>query len=486
MNKIKAATIDQTKEAKLKPVEGLVYHSGSFQSGSFEENVRLGDLRKPPSLSSPPLQGGEVMGNAAGARKPRMRCKDPAMLHVRHDQPVGLDRIKANPELAQGGDMQLDFQHKKTKVTAAESFQPANRGILSSTNLNRGILSSTGLNKLTKFTDKEVALKPVPKKFTTADTYYLKMKKSLNTRCADIKEPKKDSIQHDEGIFNPIIPSKRSTKFPDREVAPEKDYAMHDQLAEKSRADIQRLNIKKPDLVERRETVRAKDLGEHYRGITSTENISNRVTRLPNEEAPEASQVKRMFSSDSLTSETQQKEDVTWEQRMDLACEKGTLVQLQNLDPSYASGEIEDIVRTYLNVRCTAKVLEQSTFSSPHNGQALLIFKTEAQAEMVISELGSRCLMLPNGRPLIAQRGVPRVLRDKSATMIGHLMVNRMNKNREWAKALSTSHCAQPNTIEYELALDWILMQKRSEKFWRTLYEVIIKELNGRRLSVFS
>ncbi|XP_026402227.1 protein ANTI-SILENCING 1-like isoform X1 [Papaver somniferum] len=270
---------------------------------------------------------------------------------------------------------------------------------------------------------------------------------------------------------------------------------MHDQLAEKSRADIQHLNMKKPDLVERRETVRAKDLGEHYRGITSTENLSNRVTRLPNEEAPEASQVKRMFSSDSLTSETQQKVDVdrskwfkqlTWEQRMDLACEKGTLVQLQNLDPSYASGEIEDIVRTYLNVRCTAKVLEQSTFSSPHNGQALLIFKTEAQAEMVISELGSRCLMLPNGRPLIAQRGVPRVLRDKSATMIGHLMVNRMNKNREWAKALSTSHCAQPNTIEYELALDWILMQKRSEKCWRTLYEVFIKELNGRRLSVFS
>ncbi|XP_026402228.1 protein ANTI-SILENCING 1-like isoform X2 [Papaver somniferum] len=267
---------------------------------------------------------------------------------------------------------------------------------------------------------------------------------------------------------------------------------MHDQLAEKSRADIQHLNMKKPDLVERRETVRAKDLGEHYRGITSTENLSNRVTRLPNEEAPEASQVKRMFSSDSLTSETQQKDrskwfkQLTWEQRMDLACEKGTLVQLQNLDPSYASGEIEDIVRTYLNVRCTAKVLEQSTFSSPHNGQALLIFKTEAQAEMVISELGSRCLMLPNGRPLIAQRGVPRVLRDKSATMIGHLMVNRMNKNREWAKALSTSHCAQPNTIEYELALDWILMQKRSEKCWRTLYEVFIKELNGRRLSVFS
>lgn len=85
---------------------------------------------------------------------------------------------------------------------------------------------------------------------------------------------------------------------------------MHDQLAEKSRADIQHLNMKKPDLVERRETVRAKDLGEHYRGITSTENLSNRVTRLPNEEAPEASQVKRMFSSDSLTSETQQKVDV--------------------------------------------------------------------------------------------------------------------------------------------------------------------------------
>ncbi|KAI3996634.1 hypothetical protein MKX01_009466 [Papaver californicum] len=472
-DKIKAATIVQTKEKpKLKPVEGVVYHSGSFQSGSFEDNFRLGDSRKPHSLSSHPLQGGEVTVNAARARKPRMRCKDAAMIHLRHDQPVDLDRIKANPELAQGNDM----QHMKTKVTATESFEPANGGILSSANLN----------KITKFTDKEVASKPVPKKFTTADTYYLKMKKSLNTQFVGIKEPRKDSIQHDEGIFNPVTPSRRPTIFLDREVAPEKDSARHDQLAEKSRADIQHPNMKKPDLIERRETVRAKDLGGHYREITSTVNLGNKATRIPNEEAPEASQLKRMFSSSSLTSETQQKEDIdrskwfkplTWEQRMDRACEKGTLIRLQNLDPSYASAEIEDTIWTYLNVRCTAKVLQQSALSSPHNGQALLIFETEEQAEMVISELRSRCLMLPNGRPLIAQRGVPRILPDKSATVIGHLSVNKMNKSREQTKAVSTSHCAQPNTIEYELALDWILMQKRSETCLQALYEGHGKEL---------
>ncbi|MCL7043856.1 hypothetical protein MKW94_016339 [Papaver nudicaule] len=411
-----------------------------------------------------PVEGGEVVGNAVGVRKPRMRCKDAATVHIRHDQPVDVDRTKTNPKLAQGTNMQLDFQCMKTDVTAKESFQPA----------NRRILSSTSLDKATKFKDKEVAPKPVLKKFTTADTYYLKMKKSLNTT-----EPRKDFARHDKGIFSPVIPSKRPAKFSDREVA-----AGFTQ--EKRRADIQPLIMKKKDLIERREKVHAKDLGGHYSGISTTVNLSDLATSLPYDEAPEASRLKKMFSSDSLTSETQQKADVdrskwfeslTWEQRMDHACEKGTLVRLQNLDPSYTSAEIENIMWTYLKVKCIAKVLQQSTFSSPHNGQALLIFEKEAQAEMVISELRNRCLLLPNGRPLIAQRGVSRVLPDKSAKLIGHLILDGINKRREQTEAVSTSHHTQPDNLEYEQALDWIVMQKRSEAQWRALYKGHGKEL---------
>ncbi len=41
-------------------------------------------------------------------------------------------------------------------------------------------------------------------------------------------------------------------------------------------------------------------------------------------------------------------------------------------------------------------------------------------------------------------------------------------------KAVSTSHCAQPNTIEYDMALEWCLLQERSNRWWNSLHEVKI------------
>jgi hypothetical protein len=39
-------------------------------------------------------------------------------------------------------------------------------------------------------------------------------------------------------------------------------------------------------------------------------------------------------------------------------------------------------------------------------------------------------------------------------------------------EAVSTSHCSQPNTIEYEMAMEWCLLQERSEFSWKKLYKV--------------
>ena len=40
-------------------------------------------------------------------------------------------------------------------------------------------------------------------------------------------------------------------------------------------------------------------------------------------------------------------------------------------------------------------------------------------------------------------------------------------------EAVSTSHCSQPNTIEYEMAMEWCLLQERSDCAWKKLYEVL-------------
>lgn len=39
-------------------------------------------------------------------------------------------------------------------------------------------------------------------------------------------------------------------------------------------------------------------------------------------------------------------------------------------------------------------------------------------------------------------------------------------------EAVSTSHCSQPNTIEYEMAMEWCLLQERSDAWWKRLYKV--------------
>lgn len=38
--------------------------------------------------------------------------------------------------------------------------------------------------------------------------------------------------------------------------------------------------------------------------------------------------------------------------------------------------------------------------------------------------------------------------------------------------AVSTSHCSQPNTIEYEMAMEWLLVQQKSVRSFNALHKV--------------
>ncbi|KAI3979523.1 hypothetical protein MKX01_001715 [Papaver californicum] len=261
-----------------------------------------------------------------------------------------------------------------------------------------------------------------------------------HTQSRSIKEPGKGSVRHDRGLFTATT------------------------------------NEKTLDLRERREG--AIDLVAQHNWISSTLNRNDKGILILNNEAPEAPMQNKMIKIDSHSVDKRKWfKEFTWEEKLDCAYSNRTLVpDCRNLNPSYSAAEIEEIMLTYLKVRCTAEVLPQCTFSSPHNGQAFLIFKTEEKAEMVIKQLRDRFLMLPNGRPLIAQRGDPRLLPEKSANFLGQFTIER-SKNREKKNAVSTSHCAQSNTVEYELALYWILQQRQSEASRHALFELHGKEL---------
>ncbi|KAI3839124.1 hypothetical protein MKW92_034250 [Papaver armeniacum] len=363
--------------------QGVLYHSGSLRSTSFEETVRLG-----------------------GSTKPKMRCKYVGALSGFHaSQDRTIDRRISSSE----------FPSKRAKLAGKEAVPNPAGEKGTKRRSNRGAAPE------------------------------LAQEKGTNTHAQyhNIKEREKDSARHDRRLSTAITTEKQL------------------------------------DLSERRES--AIDFVGQHNWISSTLNRNDKGTLLLNKEASEAPQQKKMIKSDCHTVETQKVDktkwfkEFTWKDKMDCARTKGTLVRLQNLDPSYSAAEIEEIILTYLKVRCTAKVSQQIKFTGPHNGQALLIFKTEEKAAMVIKQLRDRSLMLPNGRPLIAQQEAPRVL-PKLAKYYGNLTVDRI-KHREQKDAVSTSHCAQPNTIEYELSLDWILYQKRSEASRQMLFEGHGKEL---------
>ncbi|XP_075095556.1 protein ANTI-SILENCING 1 isoform X2 [Nicotiana tabacum] len=162
-----------------------------------------------------------------------------------------------------------------------------------------------------------------------------------------------------------------------------------------------------------------------------------------------------------------------WEEVMQTANEQGTLILLENLNPEYTSGEVEDIIWHACRENCTTKMVQRTAFSSPYSGRALVAFKTRGVAERVTKKLADGCLMVSNQRPLVASFVSLPKTEGNASSLAGHLCVDklRLQLQREMREAVSTSHCSQPNTIEYEMANEWRLLQARSDSWWNRLYK---------------
>ncbi|CAI9289064.1 unnamed protein product [Lactuca saligna] len=165
-------------------------------------------------------------------------------------------------------------------------------------------------------------------------------------------------------------------------------------------------------------------------------------------------------------------ERLPWEQSLKSAYDQGSAILLHNVDPDYTSGEVEDLVWHAFTENCEAKILPCSVISSPHCYQALVLLKTKEAAQRVLAKLDEDCLMLSNGRPLVGTP-CPPIIPRKTCKFFGHLSIDRIKINqREMEEAVSTSHFSQPNTIEYDMAMEWFLMQSKSKKWWEMVHEL--------------
>ncbi|CAO2203986.1 unnamed protein product [Urochloa humidicola] len=164
--------------------------------------------------------------------------------------------------------------------------------------------------------------------------------------------------------------------------------------------------------------------------------------------------------------------NMSWDDRLRIADEQGTLVYIQNLDIQFAAADIEELVREALQLSCTARPINHPTYDDPNHGKAYAIFRSKSAADLAICKINSGLVV--GGRPLYCSKGLLKVPKS-SGTLVGHLSVYNIKigqkQREEQKKAVSTSHCSQPNTIEYDLALDWMLLREKQEKKFEILHK---------------
>ncbi|CAD6230885.1 unnamed protein product [Miscanthus lutarioriparius] len=138
-----------------------------------------------------------------------------------------------------------------------------------------------------------------------------------------------------------------------------------------------------------------------------------------------------------------------WDDRLQMADKQGTLVYIQNLDIQFGGADLEELVREALQLSCIAKPINHPTCDDPNNGKAYAIFRTKNDADVAISKINAGLVV--GGRPLYCSKGLLKVPKS-SGTLVGHLTLRSIKigkrQREEQSKAVLTSHCSQPNTIE--------------------------------------
>ncbi|KAK1416806.1 hypothetical protein QVD17_25923 [Tagetes erecta] len=175
------------------------------------------------------------------------------------------------------------------------------------------------------------------------------------------------------------------------------------------------------------------------------------------------------------------------EDRIQQAHEAGSLILLENLCHSFTSSEVEGIVWDAFNIKVSAKMIQWRAFSSPHNGQALVIFNSKDEAEFAISELKTRCLIIGGVRLVVGSRpSLKEPGNSHPSKYFGHINIDSMNRKHsmDMKNAVSTSHHSQPNTIAFDMAMEWRAHQKKCELCWDALYKLHAEEIDNLKASL--
>ncbi|CAM6116994.1 unnamed protein product [Calypogeia fissa] len=154
-----------------------------------------------------------------------------------------------------------------------------------------------------------------------------------------------------------------------------------------------------------------------------------------------------------------------WHKTLEIALDKGRALLLQNLDPWFSSSEIEGMLLELMEVACEARLLPPRDFSSYTSGEALVLFRNQSEAENAYAKFTENVLIWSEDqRPVVASLACKK--RYEINRFHGFLDLAKFNPSKEQGRRGVTSQCAQPNTVGFEMGMQWRLLQERHCEAW--------------------
>lgn len=167
----------------------------------------------------------------------------------------------------------------------------------------------------------------------------------------------------------------------------------------------------------------------------------------------------------------------TWDAKVEESLCHGKVLLIQNVDPLFTSADIHDLIRCAFKGCSDARILRRGCATSAPSGEALLLFETEDLANSALQDLEENCLVLSGcTRPLIASKVAPPTA-GKVARFPGHFPLDNFKlwKQRQeevMKKSFEISHFSDPNTVEFEMAMEWQRLQEMLSSCWDRLYKI--------------
>ncbi|XP_019161532.1 PREDICTED: protein ANTI-SILENCING 1 isoform X3 [Ipomoea nil] len=456
---------------------GIVLKKNGREVTHGDQNVlssELGSLTKTKSIAVEPIEDNKVTTKAL--KDPCGLGKDVKSAKDLVDRPSKKAKIDISAKISE--DKNKSNVQKPNAWNGENEDKVLPKAVNSSASKSSARLDNDSNSKISGADDRKSLVKSAPPAAVTTQTKAGHVKHSHEMGKGDKSE--KESIVVEERI------SKKAK------------FDIFGKVSEDGKSNVQKRSIKHGEHATKASLNATNSFKERAIALKSSLGLDEGLSKAKSSGKPnKLSNSNAMSLGDASTNENQEFEgksfeatprhvvesvswfkEPSWEERMQTANDEGSLVLLQNLDPGFTSAEVQDIIWHALKEKCSAKMFQRTASSSSNSGQALAIFRTREVAERVIKRLKNRCLMVSNERPLVADIvALPKSQRSSASSFVGHIFIERVRHQmqREMREAVSTSHCSQPNTIEYEMAMEWRLLQSRSDFWWRRLY----KQQNG-------